>query len=255
MARTEIQNRTVWITGASSGIGRALATVLAERGNHLILTSRNKQHLTDLADSLNCPVTVMDADISKASVTDLLRAEFDKLESGLDLVILCAGDCEYVNTQHFDTAVIERMFNVNVFGLSRSIQAALPALRKSRHSPYLVGISSASAITGLPRAEAYGASKAAVVSLLESLALDLFQEGIRVTTVLPGFVDTPLTQRNDFPMPFLMSSEQAAKIIVDGIEADKRCIEFPKQLTWTLRFMSLLPEKIRLKIGQRMVRQ
>jgi len=85
--------------------------------------------------------------------------------------------------------------------------------------------------------------------------LDLFQEGIAVTSVLPGFVDTPLTQRNDFPMPFLMSSEQAAKIILTGIEADKRHIEFPKKLTWLLRFLSMLPEEIRLKIGQRMVRR
>jgi len=168
VTRKDIENQTVWITGASSGIGRALTSVLAERRNHLILTSRNRQNLNNLAKSLNCPVTVMEADLSQASVTDLLRVELEKLESGLDLAILCAGDCEYVNTQNFDTGVIERMFNVNVFGLSRSIEAALPALRKSKNSPHIVGISSASAITGLPRAEAYGASKAAVVSILES---------------------------------------------------------------------------------------
>lgn len=254
MARTHIRNQTVWITGASSGIGRALAVVLAEHENHLILTSRNQQNLTDLANSLDCPTTVIAADISETSSTGFLRNELDKLDEGLDMAILCAGDCEYVDSRNFDADAIERMFKVNVFGFSRSIESALPALRKSRKSPHIVGISSASAITGLPRAEAYGASKAAVVSMLESLALDLFQEGIAVTTVLPGFVDTPLTQRNDFPMPFLMSSRQAANIILKGIEAGNRRIEFPKRLIWSLRLFRMLPENLRLKVGQRMVR-
>ncbi|MCY4312566.1 MAG: SDR family NAD(P)-dependent oxidoreductase [Gammaproteobacteria bacterium] len=254
MATTGISNQAIWITGASSGIGRALAEGLAAHGNHLILTSRNKQNLADLANSLGCPTTVIAADIAEASSTALLTEELDKLDAGLDMAILCAGDCEYVDSGSFDTGIIERMFNVNVFGLSRSIEAALPALRKSRKSPHIVGISSASAITGLPRAEAYGASKAAVVSMLESLALDLFQEDIAVTTVLPGFVDTPLTQRNDFPMPLLMSSKQAASIILGGIGAGSHRIEFPKRLTWSLRFFSMLPESLRLKVGQRMVR-
>jgi len=255
VARTVIKDQTVWITGASSGIGRALALGLAERGNHLILTSRNRQNLVDLAGSLDCSTTVLAADISEASSTGLLRDELGKLEAGLDMAVLCAGDCEYVDTRNFDTNVVERMFNVNVFGLSRSVEAALPALRKSQKSPHIVGISSASAITGLPRAEAYGASKAALVSMLESLALDLVHEGIAITMVLPGFVDTPLTQRNDFPMPFLMSPGQAASIVLAGIEKGNRRIEFPRRLIWPLRFMSLLPENFRLKIGQRMVRR
>lgn len=254
MARTRISNQTVWITGASSGIGRALAVGLAEHENHLILTSRSRQNLTDLANSLDCPTTVVAADIAETSSTGLLRNELGKLDAGLDMAILCAGDCEYVDPGNFDTTAIERMFNVNVFGLCRSLESALPALRKSQQSPHIVGISSASAITGLPRAEAYGASKAAVVSVLESLALDLFQEGIAVTMVLPGFVDTPLTQRNDFPMPFLMSSTQAANIILKGIQAGNRRIEFPKRLIWPLRFFGMLSENLRLRVGQRMVR-
>lgn len=254
-ADTALKGRTVWITGASSGIGRALAVNLSSRAKHLILTSRNRQHLTNVANSITSPVSIVAADLSEASATEVLRGELDKFASGIDTVILCAGDCEYVDMQNFDSDIFKRMFNVNVLGLVRSVEAALPALRKSQRAPHIVGISSASAIAGLPRAEAYGASKRAVVGMLESLALDLYQEGIVITAVLPGFVDTPLTRRNDFPMPFLMSSEHAAKIILNGIEAGKRRIEFPRKLIWPLKLFAMLPAGVRLKLGQYMVKK
>lgn len=227
---------------------------LSGRGNHLILTSRSADSLVEIADSLEDRVTVIPADITRSSVTAMLREVLDGFESGLDTMILCAGDCEYVDSRQFDSGALERMLEVNVVGMARCIEAGLPALRRSRHRPHIVGVSSASAITGLPRAEAYGASKAAVVSMLESLALDLHAEGILVTVVLPGFVDTPLTRRNDFPMPFLMDAGDAAGRIVAGMEAGRRRIVFPRTLTWPLRLLGALPEGARIRLGQRMVR-
>ena len=227
---------------------------LSGRGNHLILTSRSADSLVEIADSLEDRVTVVPADITRSSVTAMLREELDGYESGLDTMILCAGDCEYVDSRSFDSDAVARMLEVNVVGMARCIEAGLPALRRSRHRPHIVGVSSASAITGLPRAEAYGASKAAVVSMLESLALDLHAEGILVTVVLPGFVDTPLTRRNDFPMPFLMDAGDAAGRIVAGMEAGRRRIVFPGTLAWPLRLLGALPEGARIRLGQRMVR-
>lgn len=212
------------------------------------------ENLVEIADSLEGRVTAVPADITRPSATGKLREELDELESGLDTMILCAGDCEYVDSRHFDSGVVARMLEVNVVGMARCIEAGLPALRRSGHRPQIVGVSSASAITGLPRAEAYGASKAAVVSMLESLSLDLHGEGIRVTVVLPGFVDTPLTRRNDFPMPFLMDAGKAAERIVAGVENGRRRIVFPRTLAWPLRLLGAMPEGTRIRLGQRMVR-
>lgn len=212
------------------------------------------ENLVEIADSLEGRVTAVPADITRPSATGKLREELDGLESGLDTMILCAGDCEYVDSRHFDSGAVARMLEVNVVGMARCIEAGLPALRRSGHRPQIVGVSSASAITGLPRAEAYGASKAAVVSMLESLSLDLHGEGIRVTVVLPGFVDTPLTRRNDFPMPFLMDAGKAAERIVAGVENGRRRIVFPRALAWPLRLLGAMPEGTRIRLGQRMVR-
>ena len=254
MGKSTLRDRTVWITGASPGIGRALAMALSGRGNHLVLTSRSMDSLVELADSLEGRVTAVPADIARPFAKGILREELDGLDSGLDTMILCAGDCEYVDSRYFDSGAVARMLEVNVVGMARCIEAGLPALRRSGRRPQIVGVSSASAITGLPRAEAYGASKAAVVSMLESLALDLHGEGIRVTVVLPGFVDTPLTRRNDFPMPFLMDAGEAAGRIVAGVEAGRRRIVFPRALAWPLRLLGAVPEGARIRLGQRMVR-
>ncbi len=254
MGRTTLRGRTVWITGASSGIGRALVKTLSGRGNHLVLTSRSRETLEGIADSLEDRVKVFSADLTQPSVTAELRERLDGLDSGLDTMILCAGDCEYIDSRNFDSRAVARMLEVNVVGMARCIEAGLPALRRSRLRPHIVGISSASAITGLPRAEAYGSAKAAVVNMLESLALDLYPEGMLVTIVLPGFVDTRLTRRNDFPMPFLMEAGEAAGRIVAGLEAGKRRILFPRPLTWSLRLFGALPESVRIRLGQRMVR-
>ena len=254
MATVPLQNRSIWITGASSGIGLSLVEALATRGNRLIISARNKASLEELAAKVGGDVTVLPADVSSDEDMARVRDHLDNLPGGLDTMILAAGDCEYVDTRQFDSGALERMMQVNFIGVARCIEAGLPALRRSGNDPHIVGISSASAVTGLPRAEAYGASKAAMVSFLESLGLDLHPEGILVTIVLPGFVDTPLTRRNDFPMPYLMQSADAANRIIKGIEARKIRISFPWQLLLSLKFLAALPDRLRINVGQKMVR-
>ncbi len=254
MSHIPLENRTIWITGASSGIGRSLAERLAGHGNHLVLTARNRTALEDMARLDERNVTVLDADLSSDDCIAPLSAALDALPGGLDTMLLCAGDCEYVDVARFDSGITYRMANLNLVGVARCLEAGLPSLRRSRKRPHIAGISSASALTGLPRAEAYGASKAALVNFLESLGLDLRHEGIDVSIVLPGFVDTPLTRRNDFPMPFLVDADTAARRIIDGLERRRIRIAFPRRLTMALELFAMLPDSLRLRLGQKLVR-
>lgn len=254
MARIALNNRTIWITGASSGIGRALTTSLLGKNNRLILTARNQSALEEIRESDPERIHVVAADISDPGCAESLRNNLGSITSSIDTVILNAGTCEYVDVDTFDAALVERVLQVNLLGLSRCVEASLPLLKKSQNHPHIVGISSAAAITGLPRAEAYGASKAAVVSFLESLGLDLNRYGIEVSVVYPGFVETPLTDLNDFPMPFIMDVNTASELILDGIEKRKLKVQFPKRLIWLLKLMAALPERLRFKTGLGMVR-
>ncbi|MBX2867540.1 MAG: SDR family NAD(P)-dependent oxidoreductase [Acidiferrobacterales bacterium] len=254
MSSVSLRNRTIWITGASTGIGKSLAEALIARGNRVIVTSRREESLLSLKSLAPDRVDIVAADVSKPDSVLSMRSELDKLTNSIDTVILNAGTCEYLDTNQFDSALFDRVIQVNFVGLARCIEASIHLLQNSALSPHIVGISSAAAITGLPRAEAYGASKAAVESCLESLALDLDAQGVDVSIVYPGFVDTPLTRKNDFPMPFLMSSDQAVIEMIKGIEARKFRIAFPKRLIWSLKLMAMLPDKLRHRLGLSMVR-
>ena len=255
MSRVPLSNRSIWLTGATSGIGRALFHALLKDGNRLIITARNRDSLEELRQVAPTQVEVLVADIATPGAETAIASDLATRTDSLDTVILNAGGCEYIDIDDFDTNLIERIFQVNTLGMARCIEACLPLLKASRKQPHLVGISSAAAITGLPRAEAYGASKAAVTSMLESLSLDLDSRGVHVSVIHPGFVDTPLTRLNDFPMPFLMPASQAAGIIVNAIEGRKRNVAFPRRLIWPLKMMSILPASIRHRMGMRMVRE
>ncbi len=255
MSSVSLRNRTIWITGASTGIGRSLAEALIAKGNHLIVTSRKEESLQDLKALAPDKIDIVAADVSKADCVESMREELSRVTDSIDTIILNAGTCEYLDANQFESALFDRVIQVNFVGMARCIEASIDLLRKSTNSPHIVGISSAAAITGLPRAEAYGASKAAVESCLESLALDLDDQGIDVTIVYPGFVDTPLTRKNDFPMPFLMSSEQAVAEMIKGIESRKFRVAFPRKLIWSLKFMAWLPDAIRHRMGLSMVRK
>jgi short-subunit dehydrogenase len=254
MSKVKLENRSIWITGASSGIGRSLAESLLARGNKLFLTARNEAALAELKAVEPESIHIVPADISVDQSIDQMRSQLSAHTAYLDTVILNAGTCEYMDVENFETAIIERVFQVNTIGMARCIEVALPFLQASENSPHIIGVSSAAALTGLPRAEAYGASKAAVVSMLESLALDLTPSGIDVSVVYPGFVDTPLTRKNDFPMPFILNQKNAVRLMSDGIERRGHKIMFPKPLIWGLKLMAMLPEGLRHRAGLSMVR-
>ena len=231
----------VWITGASSGIGKAVALEMAARGYDLIISGRNVDALKHLADQTGAYVLPFDATDRQANLD---AAQDLKQRFGcIDIVFLNAGNCEYVDVDAFKSDVFERMIKTNFLSMVYGVEAALPLLKASK-KPQLVGMSSAVAFLGLPRSEAYGASKAAIRNFLQGLRISLSREKIPVSIVYPGFVKTPLTDKNDFKMPMLITSEQAAKKITEGIEKKKSDIYVPVFFVQLTRLLSILPSKM-----------
>lgn len=240
----------ILITGATSGIGRGLAINYAAAGHNVIAIGRNKIALDELT---TLGVTCIQLDLVNL---DAVREQSVKLNitlEHLDLAILNAGNCEYLDVQAFDAALIKRVFDANIISFANSLELVLPLLRKS-NAPHLVGVASIAGYLPLSRAEAYGASKAALIYFLDTLAIDLAKENILVTTVNPGFVKTPLTAKNDFPMPFAINVETATNIIQRGIEQKKIEIHFPYRLTLIIKLLGLLPRRLWRYLGKFLVR-
>jgi len=236
-----------WLTGASSGIGAALALHLLEQGHQVALGARHADKLTALAAQFPGQVLLTVGDIDQPGQVAQMAGEIERAWGALDQVILNAGTCEYLEPGHFDPALVERVIRTNLTGTSLCLAAALPLLRRGQQ-PHLVVMGSSVSWLALPRAGAYGASKAALRYLVESLRIDLAGEGIDVTLVSPGFVDTPLTRRNDFPMPQLWSAERAATHIIARLPRRPLEIAFPATFILVLRLLGALPARWRLKL-------
>ncbi|ARR51036.1 SDR family NAD(P)-dependent oxidoreductase [Photobacterium damselae subsp. damselae] len=240
--------KSVLITGASSGIGRELALQYANDGYQVIACGQNNQKLVALmAEHPAIEALVFD-------VTDLEQTHkaFHSLPTIPSLIILNAGTCEYINHGEMDAQLVKRVFTVNVFGIANCIEALQARFDSHTH---LVVMGSSASYLPLPRAEAYGASKAAIAYLTYSYALDVKEKGIFVSLVSPGFVKTPLTDKNDFAMPMLMSVSDAAQSIRAGITAKKTEIHFPAKFTYWLKLMALLPVNIQQWMVRKMTRR
>lgn len=246
--------KRIWLTGASSGIGAALAEELLRAGHQLALSARTLAPLEDFAERYGDQVLVVPGDLGDPLQVHQIGNRIDRTWGALDCVILNAGTCEYIDVAHFEAAMVERVMRANLFSASHCIEAALPLLRRGKR-PHLVGVGSSVTFLTLPRAGAYGASKAAMRYLLDSLRIDLADSGIDVTLVSPGFVDTPLTRRNDFPMPLRWSAQRAARHIATALERRPQEIAFPRLFVFALKRLNHLPASLRLAIGRRMARR
>ncbi|WP_444999871.1 SDR family NAD(P)-dependent oxidoreductase [Halomonas mongoliensis] len=247
----------IWLTGATSGIGRALALRLLADGHRVALSARSESALAELAEG-HPDALLLPLDVSDRAAVAQAGERLAKAFGGLDLALLNAGTCEYLEARSFDVDLVERVFTPNFHGAIYCIDAALPLLRRARAEggrPLLAATSSAAAYLPLPRAEAYGASKAALSHFLESLRLDLHGEGIDVSLIHPGFVKTPLTDRNDFAMPLRIEADQAAEAILQGLARRRLDIHFPRRFTLLVKLMGLLPPALRYRLGLRLVRQ
>ncbi|MDF0750251.1 SDR family NAD(P)-dependent oxidoreductase [Marinobacter sp. 71-i] len=247
----------IWITGASSGIGEAVARALVEQGHNLIVTGRRQEALDNLKALAPDRITPARADTTGKEELQGIAGSLEA-HGDLNMAILNAGTCEYLDIADYDSDVISNNITTNVVGTARCLDIALPALRRTvaKGQPAtLVIVSSSAWWFPFGRAEGYGASKAALTYFAHSLRADLAQEGIDVVVVSPGFVKTPLTDRNDFPMPFLVSAEDAAGRIVKGLRKGSNEIAFPKRFTWMLKALGALPQGLIDRIAASMSRQ
>ena len=243
---------TCLITGASSGIGQQLALHYAAKGWTVYAVARSKDKLNELAK--NAGIVALPLDMTDNAA--IQRTAQQLLNDGvvLDLLLLNAGTCEYVDALDLALDAFQRTFAINFHAVVAATKYFMPLLKASLN-PQLAIVSSMAHFFPFTRAEAYGASKAAVSYLADSLRLDLADSGISVHLIEPGFVDTPLTQKNDFAMPFLVTVEQAAERIFNGLQAGKSRIRFPRRLSCMLKLLSLLPYNLRNKVAQRMKQQ
>ena len=223
--------RRIWLTGAGSGIGAALAEELLKSGVQLALSARAVAPLEELAARYPEQVLLVPADLTNGQQVREIGERITEEWGSLDSVILNAGTCEYVDARQFDASIIEHVIRTNLLASHYCIEAALPLLRAGNR-PHLVGIASSVTYLALPRAEACGTSKAGLRYLFESLRIDLAPEGIDVTAVSPGFVDTPLTEKNHFPIPATWPADKAARHILANIQ------DRPPEVTFPALFMA-----------------
>lgn len=238
----DVTQRVVWITGASSGIGLSLTKRYLDAGWKVLASARTQGELTSLLGSYE-HLTFAPFDVSDGHQVEAMKDTLGALTLHLDCAVLNAGTCEYLDMTdpNPDWKMMDRVMSVNFFGLVNSVDVCLALLKKATR-PHLVGVSSQAVQAAFPQAEAYGASKAATRYFLSSLRMDLKQFNIDVTCLLPGFVDTPLTQKNTFSMPFLMSADEAAKRMHTALESRPYEFAFPKRLSAMLWFGRHFPK-------------
>ena len=238
-----LNNRVIWICGAKTGIGLAMAKQFIEKGARLCVSSRDGQVVKELEGQ----VKALKCDAKSMADWQLCAKEITEEFGKLDVFVYNAGDCIYVDDVEIKAEDFETMMDINFHGMVKASQVVLPLLKKSQSAQF-VGMASSVAWLALPRAEAYGSSKAAAHYFLKSLRLDLSQYGIDVSIICPGFVKTPMTDKNDFPMPFLVSSERAGREICQGIIKRKPVIHFPKRFTYLVKFIAALPHFLEFRI-------
>jgi short-subunit dehydrogenase len=251
---SEWRGKTVWVTGASSGIGRALAVKLADLGCTVVISARRLDVLEEVAQHSPRYLLPLAVDISNANMRESIRKQLAERVESIDIAIFSAGIVEYEDNLDFIDDRYQRVFAANFFGLVNSVAIAMPLLKKSRYKPYIVGLSSLSMVLGFPRAEAYGSSKAAADYFLKSLRADLSPDKFDITIVRPGFVTTPMTSVNDFPMPFVISADEAADRILYGMKKRKLIFSFPSRFSLLLRLLSAVPWLWYKKIAPKMNR-
>jgi NADP-dependent 3-hydroxy acid dehydrogenase YdfG len=230
------------ITGASSGIGAALASALAGKNHTVSGLARRRDRL----DTLSATVPNFHPVVADVTDMDSIGAAIEQAVTALgpiDVAILNAGIYQPQDGRTIDPAIYAKHMAVNYMGVVNAL-APLLASMLSRGHGHIAIVSSVAGWRGLPKSAAYGPTKAALISLAESLYFDLVPNGIKLQVICPGFVDSEATSVNDFEMPHLISAERAATYILDGLESDHFSIEFPKAFTRKVGLLRFLPDRL-----------
>ena len=246
--------KTAWLTGASTGIGRAVALRLAAEGWRVAASARNAEALAALAaEAPPGAIAPYPLDVTGRDACLACAERIERELGPLDLAIFNAGTHRPMAAQEFSSATVRTLLDINVMGVAHGLEAVLPRLIARKAGRVMI-VASIAGYRGLPTAAAYGASKAALINMAEALRPELLEQGVVLQLVNPGFVKTPLTDKNRFPMPFLISAEQAAEAILRGMRSDRFEIAFPSVFAWLMKLVRVLPDRIYFHFTRRIAR-
>lgn len=238
--------KNVWIIGASSGIGEACAYLIAQMGGNLILSARRGEALQDIqARILETPgntstVELIPVDVSDTESVATAFQQFQSLNRSIDVLLFVSGIYQPVRAQQFEFKIAQEIVNTNLLGPMRILEKLLPTFIQQKHG-HIAIVGSVAGYSGLPKSLVYGPTKAAIINFCEALFYDLNPLGIGVHMISPGFVETPATAKNNFKMPALITPNEAALEICQGIKRGEFDIHFPKRFSYFLKFLRLLP--------------
>ena len=245
--------KKIWITGASSGIGKAVAEKFANEGWLVAVSARRKELLDELAKNPNIVSFPLDV-TNRNQINDVFKNILNEFND-LDICLFSSGTYEPKDEQNIDPDKIKNVINVNFLGVIDCVKAVEDYF-KHKKSGHISIVSSIAGYRGLPNSSGYGPSKAALTNFSESIYFDFKKFGVRVSVVSPGFIKTPLTDKNEFPMPFLKTPEYAAEKIYNGlVKGNAFEIHFPKGLTLTLKFLRILPYRLYLFLVDKLVKR
>ena len=245
--------KKIWITGASSGIGKALALKFAKENWHVAVSARRKELLDELAQNKNIssfPMDVTNEDLVKITFSNILN-KFKEL----DLCVFCSGAYDPKLEKEINKEQIKKIMNINFFGVLNCIKT-VEEYFKNKKKGHISIVSSVAAYRGLPNSSGYGPSKAALTNLTESLYFDFKKHNVRISLISPGFIKTPLTSQNTFNMPFIKTPKFAAIKIYNGLTKSSAFeIHFPKELTIFLKILRILPYRAYLFLINKFVKR
>ena len=248
-----MNKKTIWITGGSTGIGKALAIKFANEGWNVAISARRENLLNEISENyeniFSFPLDVT----NKSKCSEVFNNIKDKFDD-IDICFFSTGTWDPKKEKDIDVEQMEEVFKINFFGTVNSIKAVEKYFKEKKNGTITI-VSSIAGYRGLPNSTGYGPSKSALNNLAESLYFDFKRSNVRVCLVSPGFIKTPMTDKNDFKMPFLKTPEYAANQIYEGL-INKNIFEihFPKALTITLKILSFLPSKIYFNLVGRLTK-
>jgi len=239
-----LQDKVILLTGASSGIGYSLAKLLPKENCSLALVARRKYLLDELANEISSDKKSIKTYKCDVSAIDKVTEVYNQIKSdfgNVHIAILNAGVSGRIEINNFSSELAQEILGANIFGITNWIDVLLPDFLERKEGT-IVGVSSIADLKGFPKSGLYNASKAAASIFLESLRIELKPKNINVITVRPGFIRTPMTDKNEFYMPLLMDADKAAEIILKGIKKGKRIIQFPLVMAILAELVRLLPK-------------